>query len=1377
MPTLKDKKAALLAKIARQKAKQKEQIFTIPTIKLSSQDKQRKAKKTFVPNSKFLAKKANYEDNMREFMTKLNGLSDDDFDVPPNGNYNNVIVSNGYKLFIKDYVKNAVNVSDNPNVDRDEIQNTAKNAWTSLTTFDRLIWVLNGYAAQQDGEWGRKQFVLEIKQNVRSKDVLYSFINIYLGNDYPYDRFVNYWKANREKEEIQAEIDDDVAAGEAQEAVNLQGTRLAVTDEERDRIDDLKERLTGYEDAATRLENKMSERQEILTELSHDELVKLARPSVANKTKKQLVSMLVNSEYASIEMEKQKEVGGNFGDPEYIEFMKNLKDERTERKAELDELSYGDLVLEATVNKTVPRLVQLILSQEFHNSRKKLEDKISKLGMEIRNLSLGKYVPRQSNIRRLNYNERVYREALTIQLRRLELETKSYDELAIHASAIGAMKNFKYKDSNSARKLLDNIILVEFTGANINSKVPKIDINEMKSVLRTLDEDQIHVLAYSNGITHPEKRGKNRNIESILHKEFPAKKIKPLGQLVIGRNVRNWSYVRRKDELQGMTTKELKTIVFTMGEDLPKGLTNEKLINMILGHEEYMHKLIPKEDKDKEAIIDKIVQITGAPASRYRLWSLVELKSRLDSLRDESQVYWTEMERDRLYSKLSQIVNIENRRYSKAKKWTLKKLRRELQKTAGSNWESYKPLIEDYAFVECMKTFQRYGWIEGRVTGVWLAGHNGGDPNHNYIMKDISIEEDGHLWYQANNKFFALQCNSYKKDRTQNGDTLTSYTQAGKQVRFQVGFTIIGYQHDRYKGRTHMVDTVDGRRVQRTFMIQDEMLFNKEKQYIRRSKQTELGSIQDILNSAVTDRTKRDVMKDISGALKEIAPMKNDYGIVHAVGNKKFSTTVDFNTPYMQILVDTLHTNQEQTNKEFFTRAAALLVYLHMPEAKTFRKNIAIEYYLPDILATLSPTEKFPEAFSDPNASGKFLDELTASINNKSFKLVRGFAKNEYRSQNPTKRTETRSAGVDFTRSIKTRNRIDACSNKARVNGVPEEDIVYYTEDGQIYCFTVDELYNGMLMQGDLNNPETGKPFDISFVKRFDELYNSRLAEDGLLTGYFQKKYGFNMDELVREKEEVDTIKSKRPIIATDLWEIIGKDIAELEDQMSNEKPNDGDEIDEGRETERRDKEVDEGTRETKDIDPLDACVYCKNHISDDSIKSIILHGDESRIIKFCSFKCFENKNDWSKFKAKRAKKKARKVEKQQATTKAHIDKAFVVDKAKSKESPVVRLSREEIKKRKKVIKKQVKDGVAAFDKIALPLMSKAELREFAAKKKIKIPTGLSKMGTASFLYKQLHPKSTKGILKEKTAEKKMLKIETRKEKKKRKSKEVSKKK
>ena len=1379
MSTSKDKKAALLDKIARQKAKQKEKFFTIPTIKLSSQDKQRKANKTFIPNAKSLAKKIKSEDGMREFMTELNGLGDEYFNMPPGG-YINTIVFNGYKSFIDNYVKDAIQEYDDPDVDRDEIKESAETAWTELSTFNKMIWVLQGYGAQKDAEWGMKQFVMEVRQNIRDEDTLRSFINNYLESDIAYSKFVTYWKANKAnkgdkeaKEAISSKNDifftmlSDIDEAHAATATD---TRLVVTEEEQERINDLKERLAGYEEAATRLDDKIATRNEYLLGLSHDELVELAKPIVGKKTKEQLVNTLLNVEYIPIERDQLKEIGAGQSSERY-EFMNTLKTERAARKVELDTLSYSDLVLESTTKKTVPRLVKLILYQEFHHNRKNLKDKIFKLGLEIHNISLGKYVPRQSNIRLLKYKERLYREALVIQIRRIELQTKTYTELALHASAMG-VKGYKYDEVNNERSiknLIHRILMVEFPGANVDVEVPKVNMSQMKAVLRTLDDDQIHVLAYSNGIKHPEQRGKYRNIESILVKEFPLKKIRPIKQLVIGRYVRNWSYPKRRSELEAMSTKELKTIALTHGLDLHKGVKNESLIRNILSQEEYLAKLIPKEDQEKEIIIKKIAHITGAPASRYRLWSISELEQRLDTLRDESQEYWVEIERERLYTKLSQIVNINTKRYSKAKSWSLKKLRRELQRTAGSDWESYKPLIEDYSFVECMQTFQQYQWIEGKITGVWLSGPKGGDPKPDYIIKDIFIEEDGHRWYQANKRFFSLQCNSYKKDRTQSGDVLTCYTQAGNPVKFMVGFTLIGWKHDRYKSRTHMVETADGRMVQRTFIIQDEMLFNKEKQFTRRLNQTEASRIKDILNSTVSKRTSESVMTMISNALLEIAPMKKDYGIIRIdTRTEQPRKTIDPNTPYMQILIDTLNINPEQTNKEFFTKAASLLVYINMPEAKTFRKNLEMEYYLPDILATLSPAEKFPEAFQDPNASEKFVDELTASITNRTYKLVRGMAQTEYKTD-LTRRSRTLPSGTDFARSVKTRKRLDACANKARVNGVPEEEIVYYNEDSQIYCFTVDELYDRMLIQEDLTNPETGKAFDMSFVKRFDELYNKRLADDGLLTGYFQKKYGFDMDTLVDDKEKIDTIKSKRPIIAADLWEIIGKDVTELEDQLSNERPGDGDEVDEDRETERRDEEVDEGTRETRDIDPNDACEYCKNHLSDDSIKSIILHGDESRIIKFCSFKCFEDKNDWNKFKAKRVRKKQKKIKKVQERTKKAFD-----EKNKPKEKPVVGLSREELKKRKKRIKKQIKEGDATFDKVALPLMSKEELREIAKEKNIKIPAGLSKMGTASFLYKQLHPKSTKGVLKEKTAEKEMIRIETRREKKKRKAKEAA---
>jgi hypothetical protein len=1404
MPSLKDKKAALIAKIARQKAKQKEQVYTIPTISLSTNDKKTKVNKTFIPNTKTLVKSSKNEDKMREFLATVNGLTEDDFDITPGG-YTNPDILNGYTEYMSTYQKEAVVAEDSPNFDLFDIRRQSENSWVELSFINKLKWVIKGYSTQKDSEWGRKQFAINIDQTIYTSENLHKFIDDYLERDVPYTKFINYWKSQRGEKEVRADTEEEISR-EKENEIDQQGIRLAVTEEEQARIDDMKERLVGYETAFEKLQEKTRVTEEFLSEKSHDELVELALPIIGKKTNEQLINTIIGAELFPIRREKYKELFGEkwryyeeYGKilsldehmsqqdsdftkerEEFDKFQIEFDAEVSQRKAELKELSSNDLIMEATSKKTVPRLTQLLIYEEFHKSRDSLRNKITNLSIEINNLSLGKYIPRKTNVRRLKYIERVYHEALVIHIRKLELETMSINRIRLHASVIGAAKNI---GKIPGPELIRLILLKEFPNVNIDAKVPKVSSSQMKAVLLTLSDDQINVLAYTNGIQRPEYRGRLKNIETILGKEFPKKKIRPVIKLVEGKYTKNWSYHQRRQVLEGLSSKELKEQALILGIDIPKGTSDQHLINRILSWEENVAKLIPEEEVEKDVLIKKISSLTGSKESRYKLWTLEELKQRLEALRDENQEYWMELEQERLYNKLSRLVDIKSSKYRNANKWKLEKLRRKLEKIGGEDWENYKPLIEDYSFVKCMEKFSQYEWIEGKVTGVWLSRPDDGKPDKDYVISDIFIEEDGHKWYQASKKFFVLQCNQHKNKRSQDDDVLTSYTSLGQPVKFKVGFTIVGYQHakNKYKSRTHMVtktvpeiryednkpvEVMVKKKFQRTFIIQDETLFNKEKQHDRKSLQSRSGAIQDILNDVISKRTINTVQHIISKELLNIAPMRTDYGVLNIQEIKESGfRTVDYNTPYMQILIQTLADSQEMTNEQLFRRAAGIVVYLKLPAAETFRKNIEKEYYLPDVLVTLTPAEKFPEAYQDPNLSGKFLDGLTTEITNKKYKFVRWMAELEYNLQDPTRRKQTTLQVIELTRSIKTQKRLKACENKDRVKGVPETEIIYYKEDGKIYCFSVDDLYERLILQEDIINPSTQNAFDLSFVKRFKELYNKRLSEDSLLSKYFQKKYGFDMDTLVQDKEERDTEKRDKPVIAIDLWNIVGKDIAELEDQLSNEKPDDGDEIDEKREEERREVETREGIRDSDEIDEADACVYCKTHLSDDSIKSIIFHNDESKIIKFCSFKCFEDKDDWNKFKIKRLKKKAKNEKNEK---KAH---AAIVEKVHEKMKPIspepVKLSHEELKKRKELIKQQIKDGIAAFDKVALPLMTKDEIKEFANKKKIKIPSGLSKMGTASYVYKQLHPKSKTGIFKEKSAKKEMVKIETRRDKRK----------
>ena len=1334
MSSQKDKKAALLAKIQRQKAKQKEQIYTIPTIKLSTVEKQRKA---YLPNIKTLAKKSENEDNMREFLTGVNNLSEFDFDIPPNG-YNDPIILNGYNSYISAYKMDTIDEDNSKNHDFVKIKKDAQTNWIKLPLYRKKIWVIKGYSEQKNAEWGRKQFADLLIRIIHSETTLNKFITDYLEMNLSYDKFITFWN-NKSTETQEIHTDEEI----------LSDTRLDVTEEEQLLIKDQKDQLTVYETELATLEENITISESILDEQSHFDLVEMVTPIMNNKTKEELISTILNSKYFLISTKKYKKLGSH----DYNKYSIKLDKKMKKRKIILDKLSHDDLVLEILTKKSKKSMVQFILYDEYNETKENLINKILSLSIKIKNLSLGKYIPR-TDTKHLKYKEKLYLDALLIHIRRLELKTMTLDQLYTYANTIDLNIPFQIDHDSLINLILTN----EFPNKPSELQIPTVNYNQMKSVLITLPDNQIHILASSLGIKNPDKQGKHYNIDSILRIKFPEKKKKQTISLLEGGNIKSWDKSKRSNELNVLSSNELKQEAVILGIDIPKGISDSVIITKILNYEERTAKLISKEDMEKEKLIQKISKLMGTNKERYSLWSYEELKQRLSALKDEHQEYWTELEQERLYNKLSAFVDIKDRKYSKSNKWNIKKLRKELEKIGGDDWENYKPLIEDYSFVNCMEKYNTYDWIEGKVTAVWLSSPDGTIPPLDYISDDIAIVEDGHRWYQANKKYFALQCNKYKNKRTQKGDVLKCTTQNGKTVEFTVGYTIVGYKGNKYKSRTHMVNTNDGRSVQRTFIIQNEALFNMEKRYERYSNQNENEKIIDILNSYVTEKTSTSVKNVISRSLLDIAPLKKDYGIIHYDTNRK---RIDSNTPYMQILMQSLRDSPEQTNKELFTKAANIVVYLNIPEAQTFIANIEKEYYLPEILATLSPSEKFPEVYQDPKLTGKFIDDITANIDNKIYKFVYNLGLIEYMDSNPSmkKRTDT---NPEYTRSIKTNKRLNACENKTRVKGIPDTDIVYYKEDGKIYCFSVDELYDRLIINENITNPETNKQFDIEFIRRYGELYNKKLSDDGLINTYFQKKYGFDIEKLANNKENNDTRKRDIPDIAPDLWNRIGNDIAELEDQLSNEQPGDGDIIDENREEERREVEVEEGIRETIDIDENDACEYCHNHLSDDSIKSIIFHNNESRIIKFCSFKCFENKNDWNKYKIKKDK-KAKKKEKKEKKEKKSIVKPDA-DKH-------VKLTKEEKQKRKKIIKQQVKEGTASFDKVGLPLMTRPELLEYAKKKNIKIPGNLSKMDIASFLYKKLHPTSTKGIFKEKTAKKEMIKFETRREKKKRKEK------
>ena len=1422
MSLLEDKKA-MLKKLAKQKAMYQKTIFKIP--KISSKEE---FPKTFIPNIKSIEKKTNEEDKMRKFLSDVLEIQVDDFIMSDDEDvsifsYNNKIVDNGYKLYIQS--RSIDMIYEDEDMDRFDVIIKVIKEWNKESMITKLIWVIKAFANKEWSKevskhrsndlqkletelaklnkqnskklsskvdsiddsikhlqdeiaklnkketnkiqkvgWGAKKFADDIELYIKNESVLKTFIEDYLNSNKSYDIFVKHWlRSSKGGFYTELAEQEDLEEIENEQTDN----RLPITEKEQELINDLKQRLAGYEEAFIKLEEKIKIKEQLLNDLSNEQLVEIASPITERKNNEELIKYIVRNESQSEESPSEEK----------------------EKAEKLSNISRQDLIKMATDQKSAPTLVKMITEEEFARSRKKLKNKMSTLSIEIHNLNLGRYVSVPEKEKKLSYKERKYRELLVVYIRKLEVQLWSYIKLALHASNIKAPK------SSNKEKLIDSILKVEFPNVvqselknisrtqmsnvlntlnddqlyvlakeynigNIDNRsrdniidsilsleLKKISRTQMSNVLNTLNDDQLYVLAKEYNIGNIDNRSRDNIIDSILSLEYKKVKQKTR-QAVMGRNVSNWSREERKIELDKLNYKNLIEIAYIYGIKLSENETD--MVIKILNYEERVASLISTEDAEKEKIIEKIIEKTGESFSSYSVWSIEELNKKIKELNDENYGYTREKEQ--LLKKLSGIVDIKSDKYKNVKSWSIKKLVKTLKKVGGIDLERQSSIpsgdipipsgdipipsgdmpVENYAFVKCIREYKLFKWINGKVTGIWLespVSKEAFDTYSEYIFPDIFIEENGKSWYQANNKYFELHCNKYKNYRIQDGDILTCFTNEKTELNFKVGYTVTGSTEGNTHTVTQMVSeirydddhkpikTMIPKTVKRTFIIQDEAMFKKEKEESKKSNQSDEYKANELLNSYVTEKSKQLVAQTISKALKEIAPMKNDYGIINI--NTKI---IDFNTPYMQVLMNNLVTNAEQTNRELFTKAADILVYLTIPEAKTFRHNIEMEYYVPDILARLSPAEKFPEAFEQvingsnskllskkcvidgddikctmqakDEVSDKYINYTTSIINNKIMKIVNYLGLKSI--HNPLHKNVTTIYENSYF-SIKTYKRISACANKNRVLKANPEEIVYYKEKDSIYCFTVDELYN-QFINGNFTNPETDIQFNTAFVQRFNELYNKKLVEDGFLTTHFQEKYGFDMKELINDKKEEDVILMS-PIIAANFWDIIANDVKELENQLSNEEDDDENK---DREVERRDDEVEKGICENRQISVEDACEYCKKHLMDDSIKTIIRHGDENKIIKFCSFACFENKNDWKKPpKKKKTKKQVQEVEppKKKKTKKEVQEEPPKKKKTKKQvqevEPPKKKKTKKEVQEeppKKKKTKKQVQE-------------------------------------------------------------------------------------
>jgi hypothetical protein len=318
---------------------------------------------------------------------------------------------------------------------------------------------------------------------------------------------------------------------------------------------------------------------------------------------------------------------------------------------------------------------------------------------------------------------------------------------------------------------------------------------------------------------------------------------------------------------------------------------------------------------------------------------------------------------------------------------------------------------------------------------------------NDYIQKDISYSFKGLKWYRVKKSFHNLMCRSFRT-RDEDSNSIIA-TINGKKVRMQIAYV-----------------TKD-----QDFIIQDEDIFKLEKEYIKNLKMYPHDKVSLFLKSKVDESTQKFAKNRLSEILSIVAPEVEEYK--------------DPDGQYITRAIEKIMENSV-INKDLLTRIAEIGIYLKDNNG-IFFKRIKHEYYIPEILVTLTREEKLPEVFDDPTE--KNIVSINNIIDNQVNNYVQTLADSIYQRNNSTERVPMRPyAQIPKYKVNKWKS---ACDED--LEGVPDEHIVYYKEDGKVYCLLISNIYEQLNSErGIAINPRTKKPLDEDFVERFKQLYDSK---------------------------------------------------------------------------------------------------------------------------------------------------------------------------------------------------------------------------------------------------------------------------------------------
>jgi len=428
------------------------------------------------------------------------------------------------------------------------------------------------------------------------------------------------------------------------------------------------------------------------------------------------------------------------------------------------------------------------------------------------------------------------------------------------------------------------------------------------------------------------------------------------------------------------------------------------------------------------------------------------------------------------------------------------------------------------------------------------------------------IEHDGVKFYQPKEKYYAIQCHAHK---VQEGNELT-IVKNGETYKLMVA-----------------IDTNT-----KGIVLQNEDMLKAEIDYVRVWNQNKNEHIRELKRNEPNEDMILLAKFDLSNAL--VDSISGNVPIAYRSSSSQFIDTV-------------VHTILKNSNSgDSFVRLLAniiifLKINLSFITSSVFIKRLREQVYLPGTLPFLTDADKLPEIFLVKNVPDDTRNFVLEKLEEERLRFTKNFFESLHIGSSMIRKPTKPILWNKPTQQIELPDIKTICKNRDEIEHENDEDIVFYTDLDEVYCFNVFKLYDLFQKEEIPINPYTRRPFSDKFI----QIYLTRYASKPLV-----KKIEHTQHTDLTSKLE-HLIEKELSMLENNLIETENPDfIQRFKSSISPETKKRISHIDTKEKFEPKDDKKEEP----------DKCMECKGELGSEKIGSVF----RNKEVGFCGYDCLE---------------------------------------------------------------------------------------------------------------------------------------------------------